>query len=92
MGYELRHEPLTRAEIKAKSADNYVEEVVPVSLSDLIDNDLEGFLDIVSEQLLGEQGMLSDISYDVVGSGVSDDIHIKVAGYAELFNALEDIE
>ena len=44
MGYELRHEPMTLAEIKEKSADNYVQEVVPVSLSDLIDNDLEGFL------------------------------------------------
>jgi hypothetical protein len=83
---------MTRSEIKAKSADNYVNEVVPVSLSDLIDNDLEGFLDIVSELLLGEQGVLSDISYDVVGSGMSDDIHIRVEGYAELFDEMADIE
>jgi hypothetical protein len=83
---------MTRSEIKAKSADNYVNEVVAVSLSDLIDNDLEGFLDIVSELLLGEQGVLSDISYDVVGSGMSDDIHIRVEGYAELFDEMADIE
>lgn len=92
MGYELRHEPMTLAEIKEKSADNYVQEVVPVSLHDLIDNDLEGFLDIVSELLLGEQGVLSDISYEVVGSGMSDDIHIRVEGYADLWSEQEDIE
>lgn len=90
MGYELRHDVMTLAEIKEKSADNYVNEVVPVSLHDLIDNDLEGFLDIVSEQLLGDLGVLSDISYEVVGSGISDDVHIRVEGYAELFDEMEE--
>ncbi len=92
MGYELRHDVMTLAEIKEKSADNYVNEVVPVSLHDLIDNDLEGFLDIVSEQLLGDLGVLSDISYEVVGSGISDDVHIRVEGYAELFDEMEEVE
>lgn len=92
MGYELRHDVMTRAEIKEKSADNYINEVIPVSLHDLIDNDLEGILDIMSEQLLGLQGVLSDISYEVVGSGMSDDIHIRVEGYAELFDEMDEVE
>ena len=92
MGYELRHDVMTRAEIKEKSADNYVEEVIPVSLHDLIDNNLEGFLDVMTEQLLGEQGLLSDIEYEVVGSGMSDDIHIRVSGYAELFDEMDEVE
>ena len=92
MGYELRHDVMTLEEIKEKSADNYIEEVVPVSLHDLIDNNLEGFLDIVSEQLLGEQGVLSDIGYEVVGSGMSDDVHIRITGYAELFDEMDEVE
>lgn len=85
MGYQLREEPLTLKEIKAKSADNFVEEVIPTPLQAVIDNDFEGLMDIWEVQLLGNQGILTDVQYDVVGNGYMDDtIHIKVSGYADL--------
>lgn len=38
---------------------------VPIALSDIIKNDLEGFLDIISDYLAG--GVLGDITYSLCG-------------------------
>jgi hypothetical protein len=84
MGYELREEPLTREECKAKSADCYIEEVIPVELEDIINRDFENFLDLLESRLLGDLGILTDLEYNVVGSGMDDVVHIKVTGFAEL--------
>lgn len=65
-----------------KAKGRWVEGVVPIDLSDFINCDLEGILDIMSERLTGS-GLLSDISYEVVGHR-KDELHIKVAGSAEL--------
>ena len=50
-----------------------------VHLSDIIDNDLEGFLDLLSEKLIGSP-LLMDINYDVVDSTAEVCIIIKVRG------------
>ena len=41
-------------------------------------------MDIFETKLISE-GVLTDINYFVVGSGISDEIHIKVSGQVELF-------
>lgn len=84
MGHQIRTEVMTLEEIKAKSADNFVEEVVPVSLGEIIEGDFESFLDILSDRVIGEEGILTDIEYDIVGTGMYNDLHIKVRGYADL--------
>jgi len=42
MSYILRTEQMTLEEIKAKSADNFVEEIIAVPLQTLLDNDFVG--------------------------------------------------
>lgn len=84
MGYLLRVEPLTLEEIKAKSADNYVEEVIAVPVQQLLDYDFVGNMDIWEEKLLGDQGILTDVDYQVVGTGINNEVHLKVMGYADL--------
>lgn len=39
---------------------------VKVALSELLDNDFEGFLDLISELATGTQ-LLMDISYEIIG-------------------------
>lgn len=60
--------PLTKAEITKRLEEDttYITGVVPVDLSDIIDNDLEGLLDIVSEKLIGSI-CLMDINYKCIG-------------------------
>jgi hypothetical protein len=84
MGYQLREEEMTLEEIKAKSADNYIEEVIGVNLDDVIETDFEGFLRNLELKLLGYQGTITDLEYNVVGTGLYDELHIKVSGYVEL--------
>lgn len=71
--------PLTKEQIKARADDdNYIEGVVALKLEELIYNDPAGFLDILSERLVGTS-LLMDIQYDVVGHD-GNILHIKVAG------------
>jgi len=58
MGHQVRTEPLTIAEIKAKSADNFVNEVIQISLGEIIESSLEGFLDILEDRVIGDAGAL----------------------------------
>ena len=89
MGYQLREEVMTLEEIKAKSADCYVEEVTPVVIEDIIHRDEIQFYDMLEQRLLGDQGILTDIEYAVVGTGLDDQIHIKVSGFADLVGTEE---
>ncbi|MCA1320547.1 hypothetical protein LC085_11550 [Bacillus tianshenii] len=74
--------PMTIEEIKQnKDENNYVEGVLPVSLSNIIDNDLEGFLDIISEDLVGSPTLM-DVNYSVVGHQDEWTVLIKVSGDA----------
>ena len=84
MGYILRTEQMPRSEIKAKSADNFVEEIISVPLQTLLDNDFVGNMDIWEHQLLGDQGILTDVEYTVVGTGLNNEVHLKVSGYVDL--------
>lgn len=52
--------------------------VVEVDLSEIIDTDLEGFLDILSERATGSP-LLMDISYKVIGCE-NDTLKIEVDG------------
>ena len=77
----LRVAPMTREEI---IKDNYyVEGVVYITEFEIIDNDFEGFLDIVSNRLVGV-GVLSDVEYQLVGCDTkSDELYYKVSGFVE---------
>jgi len=87
MSYILRTEQMTLEEIKAKSADNFVEEIIAVPLQTLLDNDFVGNMDIWEHQLLGDQGILTDVEYMVVGNGADNEVHLKVNGYADLIDS-----
>ena len=65
--------------IASRDENNYVEGYVQVHVSTLIDNDLEGFLDIISEELIGSD-LLMDINYEVVGVEEGNELIIKVTG------------
>lgn len=58
--------------------DGYITGVVAVDLSDVIDNDLEGFLDLISYKMTGTE-LLMDITYNVVGHE-EDMLFIRVRG------------
>lgn len=89
MTYELLDAPLPMDEIR-RQADGPADErmrhephgyaigVVTVDLSDFIDNDLEGILDLLSERLTGGSSLM-DIAYKVVGHD-GDALHIEVSG------------
>lgn len=58
--------PLSEKEIRDNmNKNNIIEGVVKVHLSNLIDNDLENFLDLISVGLTGSD-LLMDISYDIL--------------------------
>lgn len=81
MEFEVLQKPLTIEEIKErvkKEDSTYVEVVVEVSLSQLIDNDLDGFLDLMGEKSVGSV-LLQDIQYKLV-AGHEDVAYIQVIG------------
>ena len=91
MTYELLNAPLTTDEMRRQAdapADErmrhephgYVVGVVAVDLSDFIDNDPDGVLDLLSERLT-DGPLLMDIAYKVVGHD-GDALHIEVSGDA----------
>ncbi len=65
--------------IASRDENNYVEGYVQVHVSTLTDNDLEGFLDIISEELIGSD-LLKDINYEVIGVEEGNELIIKVTG------------
>lgn len=81
MEFEVLQKPLTIEEIKErvkKEDSTYIEVVVEVSLSQLIDNDLDGFLDLMGEKAVGSV-LLQDIQYKLV-AGHEDVAYIQVSG------------
>ena len=76
---EILGKPLTKKAMKViKNKDNIVEGIISVCLADVIDNDLESFLDEISEKLTGSP-LLMDINYSIVG-GAGQTIFLKVSG------------
>ena len=77
---EYLTKPMTVEEMKKNmNNDCFIKGNVAINLSDAIDNDLEGFLDILSENLTGSP-LLMDISYKVVGCEDGDMLIIEVIG------------
>ncbi len=78
MSHLLR--PYTNEEIQLNlDHGGYISGEVAVRLNDIIHTDLEGFLDLISEKLVGSS-LLADISYEVSGVSESGDIVVKVTG------------
>lgn len=78
MSYLLR--PYTKEEIRLNlDDDGYISGEVAVSLNEIIHTDLEGFLDLISERLVGTS-LLADISYELSDSSGSGNLVIKVTG------------
>ena len=78
--------PMKREEIIEKKDDvNYVEGIVEVSLSEVINRDLEQFLDHISELLVGRPTLM-DTHYSIMHSPYlnpdEDTLILKVSGDA----------
>lgn len=85
---QVLERPLTIEEImKEKDKNNFVEGIIAVPLGMIISADNEGFLDIISEQLVG--GSLWSIGYSIVGHQDSETLLLQVRG--EVTPLLEDI-
>lgn len=59
--------------------NNYVEIQIVVDLSELIDNDLEQFLDLIAERATGSV-CLQDVNYGIVSYEGSDTLLMRVTG------------
>ena len=91
LNYTVMEQPCTAAEIlKNLDDDGQISGVVGISLDDIIENDMEGFDDILTERLVGLNCCLSEISYDVVGVEPDENfLHIRVSGYVDDVDYLE---
>ena len=77
---EYLKEPLTEIEISAQfTATGRVEGVIAVNLDDLIEEDIESTLDLLSKSLTGTD-LLGDIAYTAVGVTEEGLVLIKVNG------------
>lgn len=71
--------PLTKEAVcRYKDDNNYIRGIVKVELSDLIENDLDGFLDLISEKLT-RSPLLMDIGYEPV-SVFEEELYLLVSG------------
>ncbi|CUP61781.1 hypothetical protein [Blautia obeum] len=71
--------PLTKKAVcRYKDDNNYIRGIVKVELSDLIENDLDGFLDLISEKLT-RSPLLMDIGYEPV-SVFEEELYLLVSG------------
>jgi hypothetical protein len=82
----LRRVPMEKpleGEALLAAADNVgtVSGVVAVTLDDLVNGSFEGFIDFLSLALVGTD-TLSSVSYDVVGFGENNVLHLLVSGDA----------
>jgi hypothetical protein len=81
--------PLSKDQMREMvDVDFYVTVTVEMDLEDAIDNDHEGWLDILSSAVTGDE-LLMDISYKVVGI-IGETLLIQVSG--DVFECLEEEE
>jgi hypothetical protein len=80
-----RNAPLTVDDIRGlMCAQGFVDGTIAVTTSEMIDNDYEGFLDLLENRLVGFQ-VLSDIQEEMVGADVTaGEVYFKVSGYVDL--------
>ena len=69
--------------------DNFIETQIVVGLSEAVDNDLEGWLDYISDQVTGTP-LLSDFTYGVAGVTNEGMLILKVSGYISMILADEE--
>jgi hypothetical protein len=82
--YPILSKPFKFKDIqKYMDADEYIECVIEVNLSDLINKDIDKFNDYVDEKVL-EVGLLYDAVYRVVGCSEGNNVLIKVKGQVEV--------
>lgn len=82
--YTIVEHPYTPKEIRSSmKEDGLISGVVKVKLRDIINNDFEGFLDILSENLIGNPCLMG-VDYKIVGYEDDSLLHIKVTGMVEL--------
>ena len=70
--------------IAARDENNFVEGYIQIHISDMIDNDYEGFLEFISEKLVGSD-LLMDVNYEVVAQAKKmfpNELILKVTGDA----------
>lgn len=76
----IHEKPLSKDELKRiADEDNYIEVMITIHISDVIDNDLEGFLDILSKRVTNSP-CLTDINYTVTDIHQKDTLVVKVTG------------
>ncbi len=75
--------PLTTAQVKklTKDGKESLTVNVVVSTDEMIDNDFEGFLDLVAERV-HDSGLLEDFSYKPIGMTKKQDVIFEVVGSA----------
>ena len=89
MDYDLLTRPLTATQVRRQmDADGLVEGVVAIELDDMIDNDRDRVMELLSELLVDSNG-LEDIEYELVGND-GDMLHVLVRGDAS--SLVEDEE
>jgi hypothetical protein len=80
--YTLLHQPLSKkamCDLLDANPDGYIRGVVAMDLSDLIDNDFESILHMMSEKLTGTE-LLTDIHFKIIGFEGETTLHIEVSG------------
>lgn len=80
---------LPNGDVVAVDENGFISTQVEVDLSEFINNDLEGVLDLLSEKATGTE-VLSDISYAVVGHR-NNSLTVKVTGSIDIID-VEDID
>lgn len=65
--------------IASRDKNNYVTGYIRLHVSDIIDNDLEGFIDVISEKLIGSD-ILMDVNYDIIAMEDANSFIVRVSG------------
>lgn len=81
---------LPNGNIVSLSKDGFFRVVVSVDMSEIIKNDLQGFLDILSDKATGTE-CLSDFSYSIVNHSGPKTLCIEVVGSADMID-IEEID
>ena len=83
-GIDYLTAPMARDELEWVSEHDElgrVEAVVAVDLGEVANGDYEEFLDLLTECVCGENGLLSDICFSVVGADTdTGEVLVKVSG------------
>ena len=80
--YEILKAPLTKKQI-IETPGNNVAGVIEVHLSEMIDRDIEGFLDFLEQQLV-EEGLVMEINYNLIGCSDNNIVLLLVSGFVDI--------